>query len=514
MTNIQSPLAHLKAQARKIDVDELRTLVAGDGELAVVDVRQREEIAQGQIPGALPVPRGLLELTLQDLVADPAAPLVLYCASGTRSALAARDAHAMGYTDVRSLAGGFNRWKQRGADFVIPTLADLSTDPEALAVTQAQTGPASTFIDASALSEGLDAGTIVAIDVREDEETADGTLPGALTIPRGHLELRVAEATRDDQRASVVLISSQGVRAAYAARNLRDLGYTQVRLLKGGFNLWRAQRWPVEVPRRLSQRDRLRYSRHLLIPEVGERGQLKLLKSKVLLMGAGGLGSPAAYYLAAAGVGTLGIIDSDLVDRSNLQRQILHTDAGVGSPKVDSAAATLRALNPDIEIVPIKARLTSANVDDIFAGYDVVLDGGDNFPTRYLVNDACVKHGVPCVHGSVYRFEGQVTVFVPHQGPCYRCLYPEPPPAEMAPSCAEAGVLGVVPGIIGALQASEVIKLLLGIGTSLKGRLVHFDALQFRFRELKLGRDPACPVCGDDAPDIQYVDYEHFCGVT
>jgi molybdopterin/thiamine biosynthesis adenylyltransferase len=285
--------------------------------------------------------------------------------------------------------------------------------------------------------------------------------------------------------------------------------------MAGGFTRWKNEGLPVEVPPRFEPADRERYSRHLLMPEVGEAGQFKLMQSKVLLIGAGGLGSPAALYLAAAGVGTLGIVDHDVVDRSNLQRQVLHTDDRVGTSKVASAKKTLNALNPAVKVVGYETHLSSRNVEEIFSGYDLVVDGSDNFPTRYLVNDACVKLGIPNVHGSVFRFEGQATVFWPQypkrRGPCYRCLYPEPPPAELAPSCAEAGVLGVLPGIIGLLQATEAIKLILGIGDPLVGRLLYYDALRGRFDELALERDPSCRYCGDGAQFPGYIDYERFC---
>lgn len=350
------------------------------------------------------------------------------------------------------------------------------------------------------------------IDVREPEEIAQGSPPGAYRLGRGFLELRIEEAVPDLSRPLVVMCGS-GVRSLFAAEDLARLGYRNVYSLAGGFSRWKLEGYPVEVPRRLDRDAMERYSRHLLMPEVGEAGQLKLLGSKVLLIGAGGLGSPAAFYLAAAGVGTIGIVDHDVVDRSNLQRQILHCDQRVGQSKVGSARQTLTALNPGITIVPHELRLTSANVEQVLAGYDVVIDGSDNFPTRYLVNDACVKLGLPNVHGSVYRFEGQVTVFWPRggRGPCYRCLYPEPPPAEFAPSCAEAGVLGVLPGVIGLLQATEAIKLLLGIGEPLIGRLLYYDALRAEFRSLELPRDARCRYCADGATFPGYVDYEQFC---
>jgi molybdopterin/thiamine biosynthesis adenylyltransferase/rhodanese-related sulfurtransferase len=353
------------------------------------------------------------------------------------------------------------------------------------------------------------------VDVRDADEIAQGIAPGALPLGRSYLELRIEQAVSDPER-TVVLMCATGSRSLFAADDLARLGYSSVMSLAGGFARWKAEGLPVEVPFALDRAARERYSRHLLMPEVGEVGQATLLRSRVLLVGAGGLGSPAALYLAAAGVGTLGIVDHDAVDRSNLQRQVLHNDSRVGMSKVASARATLEALNPGIKFVGHETHLTSANVEPILSGYDVVVDGCDNFPTRYLVNDACVKLGVPNVHGSVYRFEGQVTVFWPGRaqrpGPCYRCLYPEPPPSEFAPSCAEAGVLGVLPGVIGLLQATEAIKLLLPIGDPLVGRLLLFDGLNARFTELTLERDPACRYCGDGASEFPgYVDYERFC---
>lgn len=350
----------------------------------------------------------------------------------------------------------------------------------------------------------------VALDVREPSETADGHVHGATLIPRGLLELRVEDQI-PDRDAEIVVYCAAGIRSALAVRSLRELGYSRVASMSEGFLGWKAAGLPFTVPVQLSAEQRTRYSRHLLIPEVGEAGQRKLLESRVLMLGAGGLGSPCAYYLAAAGVGTLGIIDSDVVDRSNLQRQILHTDDRVGTPKVESAKAALKALNPEANIVAYNTRLTADNVLDLFSGYDVVVDGGDNFPTRYLVNDACVHLGIPNVTGSVFRFEGQITVIKPKQGPCYRCLYPEPPPAEFAPSCQEAGVLGVLPGTVGLLQATEVIKLILGIGNPLIGRLLTYDALAQKFRELKLRRDPDCKMCGEHATFTGFTEYEQFC---
>ncbi|WP_338867363.1 molybdopterin-synthase adenylyltransferase MoeB [Myxococcus stipitatus] len=349
------------------------------------------------------------------------------------------------------------------------------------------------------------------IDVREADEYAVGRLPGALHIPRGYLELRIEErAGRDEE---LVVYCAGGTRSALAAKTLKELGYTRVVSLSGGYNRWTDAALPVEKPVVLTAEQKERYRRHLILPEVGEEGQARLIKARVLLMGAGGLGSPAALYLAAAGVGTLGIIDSDVVELSNLQRQVLHTQARTGQPKVVSAKAALEALNPDVRVIPFQERLTSRNVLRVLDGFDLVLDGGDNFPTRYLLNDACLMRGLPNIHGSVFRFEGQVTTFVPGQGPCYRCLYPAPPPPELAPSCAEAGVLGVLPGLIGLLQANEALKLILGQGEPLVGRLLTFDALGTRFQELKLRRDAQCPVCAPGAK-VELIDYERFCSTS
>jgi sulfur-carrier protein adenylyltransferase/sulfurtransferase len=349
------------------------------------------------------------------------------------------------------------------------------------------------------------------IDVRELDEWAEGRIPGAVHIPRGFLESRIEQAV-PDRAQPVLLYCAGGSRSAFAAKALGELGYENVTSLAGGYTDWKRSGLPTELPRSLDAAKRQRYSRHLLIPEVGEEGQLKLLDSRILLIGAGGLGSPASLYLAAAGVGRLGIVDDDRVDESNLQRQIAHSTERLGEWKADSAKRTIEALNPDVEVVTYKERLTSENVDRILAdGWDVIVDGADNFPTRYLVNDASVWHDIPVVHGSIYRFEGQVTVFKPHEGPCYRCLFPTPPPPELAPSCAEGGVLGVLPGIVGSLQASEALKLALGVGESLSGRLLLFDALATEFNEVTLRRDPDCPVCGEHPTITEYIDYVEFC---
>jgi sulfur-carrier protein adenylyltransferase/sulfurtransferase len=349
------------------------------------------------------------------------------------------------------------------------------------------------------------------LDVRELDEWDEGHIPGAVHVPRGNLESRVENLVPDRSRA-IITYCAVGARSAFAAKTLTDLGYEDVTSLAGGYTDWKRNGFPTQLPRSLSPDQRSRYSRHLLIPEVGEEGQQKLLDAKVLLIGAGGLGSPASLYLAAAGVGRLGIVDADVVDASNLQRQIVHSTDTLGRPKVESAKRTIEALNPDVEVVAYQERLTSDNVDRILAdGWEIIVDGADNFPTRYLVNDASVWHGIPVVHGSIYRFDGQVTVFAPHEGPCYRCLFPTPPPPELAPSCAEGGVLGVLPGIVGSLQANEALKLALGAGDSLVGRLLLFDALRTEFTEVTLRKDPECPVCGEHPTITEYIDYVEFC---
>jgi molybdopterin/thiamine biosynthesis adenylyltransferase/rhodanese-related sulfurtransferase len=369
-------------------------------------------------------------------------------------------------------------------------------------------------VDAARTRDLIDADNVLLVDVREQEEWDEGHIPGAVHIPRGRLEERIARAAPETEQ-TVVLYCGGGNRSVFATRTLEELGYSDVASLAGGFTNWKRNGFPVELSAGLDAPKRARYSRHLLIPEVGEEGQLKLLDSKVLLIGAGGLGSPASLYLAAAGVGRLGIVDADVVDESNLQRQIIHSTERLGEPKVDSAKRTIEALNPDVDVVAYKERLTSENVERILAdGWGVIVDGADNFPTRYLVNDASVWHDIPVVHGSIYRFEGQVTVFKPGEGPCYRCLFPTPPPPELAPSCAEGGVLGVLPGIIGSLQANEALKLALGIGEPLVGRLLLFDALANEFSEMKLRRDPECPVCGEHPTITEYIDYVEFCAGT
>jgi molybdopterin/thiamine biosynthesis adenylyltransferase/rhodanese-related sulfurtransferase len=366
-------------------------------------------------------------------------------------------------------------------------------------------------IDVSRARELLAEADAAVVDVRERDEWAEGHIPGAVHIPRGSLESRI-EGVVPDRSKTVVVYCGSGSRSAFAAKTLEELGYGNVLSLAGGFTDWKRNGLPFELPRSLDDAKRRRYSRHLLIPEVGEEGQQKLLDSRVLLIGAGGLGSPAGLYLAAAGVGTIGIVDDDAVDETNLQRQIVHSTERLGDAKADSAKRTLEALNPDVAVKVFKERLTSDNVDRILGeGWDVIVDGADNFPTRYLLNDASVWHRIPVVHGSIFRFEGQATVFKPHEGPCYRCLFPQPPPPELAPSCAEGGVLGVLPGVIGSLQANEALKLALGIGDPLVGRLLIFDALQGTFTEIALRRDPDCPVCGENPTITDYIDYVEFC---
>jgi len=359
---------------------------------------------------------------------------------------------------------------------------------------------------------GPDDQDFVLVDVREKNEWTEGHIPGAIHVPRGYLELQIEEAVPDkDQK--VVLYCAGGVRSLMAGATLQQMGYTDVVSMAGGFGQWKANGFNFVKPRTMTDAQAKRYSRHVLVPEVGEAGQFKLLDSKVLLIGAGGLGSPSAYYLAAAGVGTLGIIDADVVEESNLQRQILHNTSRIGQYKAESAKQTLEQLNPDVKVVTYLERLDETNVSQIIADYDVIVDGTDNFPTRYLLNDAALIQRKPVVHGSVFRFEGQLTIFKPYEGPCYRCLFPEPPPPALAPSCAEAGVLGVLPGIIGLLQATETIKLLLGIGDPLVGRLMTYDALAGEFNELKLFRDPNCPACGEHGHPENLPTYADVCAI-
>ncbi len=374
-------------------------------------------------------------------------------------------------------------------------------------------------IDPSQVNELLQEGVTI-IDVREAEELASGLLPGAKHVPRSYLETRI-EGIVPDRSAHIILYCASGNRSAYGARTLRDdLGYEQVESMTGGIALWKDRGYEVNVPKTLTAEQRDRYSRHLLIPEIGTDGQQKLLDAKVLLLGAGGLGSPTALYLAAAGVGTLGIVDDDTVNLSNLQRQVIHSTQRVGLPKVDSAEESIHALNPDVRVVKYPVRLDSSNIMEIIAGYDVIVNGVDNFPTRYLLNDATVRLRIPVVSASILGFDGQLSVFAPYEGPCYRCLFREPPPAELAPSCGANGVLGVLPGTMGLLQATEVIKLIAGIGDPAIGRLLLYDALAATLTEVKVHRDPDCPICSRPPDEISdeemgvFPDYEAFCAAA
>ena len=355
-------------------------------------------------------------------------------------------------------------------------------------------------------------GKHVVLDVREKEEYREGHLDGAVSVPRGFLEMKM-DAEVPDKSTPIIAYCAGGVRSLLAGKVMKEMGYEDVTSMSGGYTAWKNEGYPFVQDRQFTQEQLTRYSRHFLLPEVGEAGQAKLLDARVLMVGAGGLGSPSAYYLAAAGVGTLGIVDHDVVDLSNLQRQILHSNDRIGEPKTESARQTLQGLNPDVRVVPYAERLSSDNIMEIIADYDIVVDGCDNFPTRYLVNDACVMTGKPNVHGSIFQFEGQVSVFHPGNGPCYRCLYPEPPPPGMAPSCAEAGVLGVLPGLIGTIQAVETIKLILGKGDSLAGRLLHFNTLTMEVSTLRLRQDPDCPMCGEKPTIHELIDYEEFCNL-
>ena len=365
-------------------------------------------------------------------------------------------------------------------------------------------------VDTATADEARHAPRAVLLDVREPDEYEQGAVPGALHIARGNLESNI-EGRVPDRSTPLLVMCAGGVRSAFAAKTLGELGYTDVVSIAGGFNRWKDEGREWTTPQTLSPEQRNRYQRHLLLPEVGIEGQLKLLDAKVLLLGAGGLGSPAALYLAAAGVGTLGIVDMDVVDESNLQRQILHNLDRIGDRKVDSAKKTLTLINPDVNVVTHDLRLNAENVVEILSQYDVVVDGADNFPSRYLLNDAALKTDTVVVHGSIFRFEGQATVFKPYDGPCYRCLIPEPPPADLAPSCAEAGVLGVLPGIIGSIQALEAIKVILDLGDSLSGRLLAYDSLEQSFRTFKVNRDPHCPACSLDPEDIVIAEYDELC---
>jgi molybdopterin/thiamine biosynthesis adenylyltransferase/rhodanese-related sulfurtransferase len=374
-------------------------------------------------------------------------------------------------------------------------------------------------VDPSEVHELIDEGVAI-VDVREADELTSGILPGAKHVPRSYLEARI-EGIVPDKSAHVILYCASGNRSAYGARTLRDdLGYEHVESMTGGIALWKDRGYHVDVPRALTAEQRERYSRHLLIPEIGVEGQQKLLDAKVLLLGAGGLGSPTALYLAAAGVGTLGIVDDDDVDLSNLQRQVIHSTQRIGIPKVDSAEESIHALNPDVDVVKYPVRLNAENIMEIISGWDVIVDGVDNFPTRYLLNDATVRLKIPVVSASILGFDGQLSVFKPYEGPCYRCLFREPPPAELAPSCGANGVLGVLPGTMGLLQATEVVKLIAGIGDPAIGRLLLYDALAATLGEVRVHRDPECPICSRPPDEISgeemgvFPDYEAFCAAA
>ncbi|MFM1752062.1 MAG: putative molybdopterin synthase sulfurylase MoeB [Actinomycetota bacterium] len=367
-----------------------------------------------------------------------------------------------------------------------------------------------TEVDTAAAQTAIEAGGVSVLDVREPDEYAEGALVGAIHIPRGHLEAQV-EGRILDKTTPVIVYCAGGVRSAFAAKTLGELGYSNVLSMAGGYGKWKDEGRTWKAPASLTPEQMNRYKRHLLLPEVGVEGQAALLNAKVLMLGAGGLGSPAALYLAAAGVGTIGIVDMDEVDASNLQRQILHNIDRIGDRKVDSAKKTLTALNPDVNVVTYDTRLAAENIMDILAGYDVIVDGADNFPSRYLLNDASVKLGIPVVHGSIFRFEGMVSVFHPKQGPTYRDMVPEPPPSELAPSCAEAGVLGVLPGIIGSIQALETIKVILNLGEPLIGRILAVDTTEMSFRTFKLQRDPSNPVTWENRDKIEIRELDGLC---
>ncbi len=397
----------------------------------------------------------------------------------------------------------------------MPTGAELIETIKA-GITEVQ--PSEANDELAATSNG---GGVALVDVREQHEFEERHIPGAIHVPRGHLESRIEQFVPDKSRR-VILYCASGNRSAFAAKTLTEqLGYSDVASMAGGITLWKDRNYETVVPHKLTQEQKERYSRHILVPEIGLEGQLKLLDAKVLLLGAGGLGSPTALYLAAAGVGTIGLVDDDEVDASNLQRQVIHSTETIGIPKTESARRQIEALNPDVTVNEHRTRLDSSNVIELLSSYDIIVDGADNFPTRYLLNDASVRLNKPVVSASILAFDGQISTFVPHDGPCYRCLYPTPPPPELAPSCGAAGVLGMLPGVMGLMQSLEVFKLITGAGEPLVGRLLLFEALSTTFTELKVRKDPSCPICGPDAPQVadedlgKFPDYEAFCsGVT
>lgn len=367
-----------------------------------------------------------------------------------------------------------------------------------------------TEIDTAEAQARIEAGGVLVLDVREPDEFEQGTLANVLHIPRGHLEAQI-EGRATDRDQEIIVYCAGGIRSAFAARTLQELGYTNVLSMAGGFGRWKDEGRPWKLPVQLTADQRNRYQRHLLLPEVGVEGQAKLLGARVLMLGAGGLGSPAALYLAAAGIGTIGIVDMDEVDASNLQRQILHNMDRIGERKVESARMTINKLNPDVKVKTYDMRLDASNIMEIMSEYDLVVDGADNFPSRYLLNDASVKLGIPVVHGSIFRFEGMVSVFHPKLGPTYRDMVPSPPPAEFAPSCAEAGVLGVLPGIIGSIQALEAIKVILELGDPLIGRILSVDTTEMSFRVFKLRPDPTNVVTYENRDRIEVRDLDGLC---